>query len=129
MARRPLEPGFSAGSTQVRSGGEGTRTLGLYIANVALYQLSYTPECDKRVAARWPPAGSPETLGRLAGAGAVDEVPTQADFTAATSLAKVSLASPKSMVVFGSNSNSLSIPAKPGRMERLRNTMFWASSV
>ena len=25
------------------SGGEGTRTLGLYIANVALYQLSYTP--------------------------------------------------------------------------------------
>jgi hypothetical protein len=24
-------------------GGEGTRTLGLYIANVALYQLSYTP--------------------------------------------------------------------------------------
>ena len=28
-----LEPG----------GGEGTRTLGLYIANVALYQLSYTP--------------------------------------------------------------------------------------
>ncbi len=25
-------------------GGEGTRTLGLYIANVALYQLSYTPE-------------------------------------------------------------------------------------
>ncbi len=26
-------------------GGEGTRTLGLYIANVALYQLSYTPRC------------------------------------------------------------------------------------
>jgi hypothetical protein len=29
------------------SGGEGTRTLGLYIANVALYQLSYTPEVPK----------------------------------------------------------------------------------
>ena len=27
-------------------GGEGTRTLGLYIANVALYQLSYTPGGD-----------------------------------------------------------------------------------
>ena len=33
------------------SGGEGTRTLGLYIANVALYQLSYTPGCRKRLAA------------------------------------------------------------------------------
>ncbi len=28
----------------ITRGGEGTRTLGLYIANVALYQLSYTPE-------------------------------------------------------------------------------------
>lgn len=27
-------------------GGEGTRTLGLYIANVALYQLSYTPGAE-----------------------------------------------------------------------------------
>ena len=28
-----------------RGGGERTRTVGLYIANVALYQLSYTPGC------------------------------------------------------------------------------------
>jgi hypothetical protein len=28
-------------------GGEGTRTLGLYIANVALCQLSYTPGTAK----------------------------------------------------------------------------------
>ena len=31
-------------SRDIEGGGEGTRTLGLYIANVALYQLSYTPE-------------------------------------------------------------------------------------
>jgi hypothetical protein len=29
------------------SGGERIRTVGLYIANVALYQLSYTPESDE----------------------------------------------------------------------------------
>ena len=32
-------------------GGERTRTVGLYIANVALYQLSYTPGCPTRLAA------------------------------------------------------------------------------
>jgi hypothetical protein len=32
-----------------RGGGERTRTVGLYIANVALYQLSYTPECLRRL--------------------------------------------------------------------------------
>ncbi len=35
-----------------------TRTLGLYIANVALYQLSYTPGCDERLAVVEPPNGS-----------------------------------------------------------------------
>jgi hypothetical protein len=30
--------------TASRSGGDGIRTHCLYIANVALYQLSYTPE-------------------------------------------------------------------------------------
>ena len=39
----PANPGLSWGSDQMNGGGEGTRTLGLYIANVALCQLSYTP--------------------------------------------------------------------------------------
>jgi hypothetical protein len=30
-------------SKQQRSGGERTRTADFYVANVALYQLSYTP--------------------------------------------------------------------------------------
>jgi hypothetical protein len=30
--------------TKVSGGGDGIRTHGLYIANVALYRLSYTPE-------------------------------------------------------------------------------------
>ena len=51
-----------------------------------------------------------------------------ASFTAATSLVSVSLASPNSRVVFASKSSSLSMPANPGRIERLRNTMFSASS-
>ena len=51
-----------------------------------------------------------------------------ASLTAATSLARVSLASPNRRVVLSSKSRSLSIPAKPGRMDRLRNTMFSASS-
>jgi hypothetical protein len=29
---------------EVESGGERTRTADFYVANVALYQLSYTPE-------------------------------------------------------------------------------------
>ena len=33
------------------SGGERTRTADFYVANVALYQLSYTPACGKRLAA------------------------------------------------------------------------------
>ena len=51
-----------------------------------------------------------------------------ASLTAATSLVRVSLASPNSKVVLSSKSRSLSIPAKPGRIDRLRNTMFSASS-
>ena len=42
---------YTPADLHIWGGGEGTRTLGLYIANVALYQLSYTPECDKRIAA------------------------------------------------------------------------------
>ena len=38
--------------TSPPGGGEGTRTLGLYIANVALYQLSYTPGGDNRILGR-----------------------------------------------------------------------------
>ena len=48
--------------------------------------------------------------------------------TAATTFVKESLASPKRSVVFGSKRSSLSIPAKPGRMERFMKTMLWASS-
>ena len=39
-------------SERKTGGGEGIRTLGLYIANVALCQLSYTPGCPQRLAAR-----------------------------------------------------------------------------
>jgi hypothetical protein len=31
-------------------GGERTRTADFYVANVALYQLSYTPGCPLRIA-------------------------------------------------------------------------------
>ena len=51
-----------------------------------------------------------------------------ASLTAATSLVRVSLASPNSSVVLSSNSSSLSMPANPGRIERLRKTMLAASS-
>src|SRR5580704_7303028 len=44
----------------------------------------------------------------------------QAALTAATSLVSESLASPNSMVVLGSKSSSLSMPANPGRIERFR---------
>ena len=40
----------------------------------------------------------------------------------------MSLASPNSSVVLGSKSSSFSIPAKPGRIERFMNTIFFASS-
>jgi len=46
--------------------------------------------------------------------------------TAETTFVSESLASPNSSDVFGSNSNSFSIPAKPGRIERLRKTT-WAA--
>jgi hypothetical protein len=40
-----------------RSGGDGIRTHCLYIANVALYQLSYTPEEALTLAQRPPRLG------------------------------------------------------------------------
>jgi hypothetical protein len=51
-----------------------------------------------------------------------------AALTAETSLVSESLASPKSMVVLGSYRRSLSMPAKPGRIDRFRNTMLCAWS-
>ena len=64
--------------------------------------------------ARW---GVPSCLG-----------PIYAAFTAWTNLVRESLASPKNMIVFGSYISSLSMPAKPGRIERFMNTMFLAWS-
>ena len=49
-------------------------------------------------------------------------------FAAASSLVRESLASPKSSVVLGSKSSSFSMPAKPGRIDRLRKTTCWAWS-
>jgi hypothetical protein len=63
--------------------------------------------------------------GLVAGLPLVALVHSAADYPA---VARVSLASPNSSVVFGSKSSSLSMPAKPGRIERLRKTMFSASS-
>jgi hypothetical protein len=40
--------------SSTRSGGDGIRTHCLYIANVALYQLSYTPEEVTSLAQRPP---------------------------------------------------------------------------
>ena len=37
--------------THFSSGGERTRTADFYVANVALYHLSYTPACSQRLAA------------------------------------------------------------------------------
>ena len=75
--------------------------------------------------------GAEQTGAESAEVGRPDRRPSigdHASFTAATSLVSVSLASPNSRVVFGSKSSSLSMPANPGRIERLRNTMFSASS-
>ncbi len=47
--------------------------------------------------------------------------------TALSTLVKDCLASPKSRDVLGSYSNSFSMPAKPGRMERFRKMTCWAS--
>ena len=54
----------------------------------------------------------------------------QRALTAPSTLVSESLASPNRSVVLGSNSSSFSIPAKPGRIERLRNTTCpaWATS-
>jgi len=52
----------------------------------------------------------------------------QRALTAATTFVRESLASPNNSVVFGSKSSSLSMPAKPGRIERFMNTMLRASS-
>src|SRR3974390_2618717 len=51
-----------------------------------------------------------------------------ASLTAATSLVRVSLASPNRRVVLSSKRSSLSIPAKPGGIALLRKTMFCAWS-
>ena len=45
----PAKSGLSWGSDQINGGGDGIRTHGLYIANVALYQLSYTPGAPRIV--------------------------------------------------------------------------------
>ena len=52
------------------SGGDGTRTHGLYIANVALYQLSYTPKGAVTLpkALLRPAAAGPETATQRAAA-------------------------------------------------------------
>src|SRR4051794_20490917 len=52
----------------------------------------------------------------------------QAALTALTSLVRESLASPKNMTVFGPNIRSLSMPAKPGRMDLFMKMMFLAWS-
>ena len=65
---------------------------------------------------------------RSVGARATTDPVGQASLTAATSLPNVSLASPNSNVVFSSKRRSLSMPANPGRMERLRKMTAAASS-
>ena len=54
----------------------------------------------------------------------------QSALTAATTLVRESLASPKSSVVLGSKSSSFSMPANPGRIERFRKTTCaaWSTS-
>ncbi len=54
----------------------------------------------------------------------------QRDFSAVTSAVSDAFASPNSSVVFGSKSSSFSMPANPGRIERLRKTMApaWSAS-
>ena len=48
--RNPTEAvGLQPLDQELRSGGERTRTADFYVANVALYQLSYTPEGPFRV--------------------------------------------------------------------------------
>ena len=38
-----VETGIARGMREMERGGERTRTADFYVANVALYQLSYTP--------------------------------------------------------------------------------------
>ena len=54
--------------------------------------------------------------------------PGQSALTAVSTLPRVSLASPNSSVVWGSKSSSFSMPAKPGRIDRLRKTTALAWS-
>src|SRR5262249_21013411 len=52
----------------------------------------------------------------------------QTVFTAWISFPTESFASPNSIAVFGFRYSSLSMPAKPGRIERLSTTTCWAWS-
>ncbi len=67
-------------------------------------------------------------VARLAAAGRHPLRGGQATATAATNFWSVSLASPKRSTVLSSKSRALSIPANPGRIERLRKTMCCAWS-
>ena len=58
----------------------------------------------------------------------VRNAPPYRAFTAPSTFVRDSFASPNSRVVCGSNMRSFSIPANPGRMDRLRNTTWRASA-
>lgn len=84
-----------------------------------------------------PPTGKPPWCWDFR-ADFAQEIPTPRGFaegaggymalTAETTFVRESLASPKRRVVFGSKRSSFSMPANPGRMERLRKTTCWASA-
>lgn len=99
----------------------GTRRRGERGGATGAFRGTFRPDQTVR------PASSGLTLvSRICGEGA--EVAGQAFLTAATSLLRESLASPKSITVLGSYRSSLSMPAKPGRIERFMKTICLDSS-
>ena len=77
--------------------------------------------CDERLADRL--HGSVGCDSLLDVAGCEDGDAAQSAFTPAASFATDSFASPNSITVFGFTKSGLSMPAKPGLIERFRTTI------